>query len=259
MRRRVLTVISFAFVGIVLSFGSGWACVLWRVFIAKQYLGADEGRSEQGGWPLPVPADWPQPYALQVTRGWGYERHFASGTWTSPFRIDPASVRVGSEPTTGGFIVEFSEAGPPVTFCQMFRRRSGWPLRCLQTSWTNDGGLSMRSGSAPSSVPDTLGHGWTTRMYYERGLPWPTQVRHPNGSVGHFNLPLRPLWFGFIVNTAFWGAAAWLAWRGVAAVRRRRRYGAGCCTQCGYPIGVSSVCTECGRPVRRHSGDTLAG
>ena len=61
-------------------------------------------------------------------------------------------------------------------------------------------------------------------------------------------LPIRPLWTGLAVNSAFYGcvaaAGAWMVGWAVRANRRRR----GLCEVCKYPRGASAVCTECGTP-----------
>ena len=65
-------------------------------------------------------------------------------------------------------------------------------------------------------------------------------------------LPLRPIWPGFAVNTAFYAAILWLLIPGPFALRRLIRRRRGRCPSCAYPMGESSVCSECGQslPVR---------
>ena len=62
-------------------------------------------------------------------------------------------------------------------------------------------------------------------------------------------LPLRLLWPGFALNTAFYAANLWLLVRGPFALRRFLRVRRGLCPKCAYPMGESAVCTECGRPL----------
>ena len=61
-------------------------------------------------------------------------------------------------------------------------------------------------------------------------------------------LPVLPLWPGFLVDTAFWGGAAFVVWSGPGFVRRRARRRRGRCVRCGYELaGVGGgVCPECG-------------
>lgn len=253
MRRSLLTIAAFAAVGAVLSIASGWGCLFWRVFVSKGYLGGGEGRTESGGWPLPVPDHWPAVERLQVTRDWGYDRRIASASgWENP-PSDPAILaRVPVEPS-------FAADPYPTHLMKyrsyyMFCRRSGWPFKCLLTSWvrTDEVG-ALRAGYIPappvSPEPDQFGRDWTLGMYYERGVPWPRMVRHADGSLGHFNLPVQPVWWAFAANTLLWGLAAWVPIRGVWAWRRAMRARRGVCPYCTYPVGRSSVCTECGRPL----------
>jgi hypothetical protein len=62
-------------------------------------------------------------------------------------------------------------------------------------------------------------------------------------------LPCIPLWPGFLVDTAFWGGAAFLVWSGrggAGFVRRGVRRRRGRCVGCGYELKGLAVCPECG-------------
>ena len=67
-------------------------------------------------------------------------------------------------------------------------------------------------------------------------------------------LPLRPIWPGFVANTAFYAAILWLLIPGPFALRRFIRVKRGRCVKCGYPMGESAVCTECGKAIPRRVG-----
>ena len=58
-------------------------------------------------------------------------------------------------------------------------------------------------------------------------------------------LPLLPL-SGFLVDTAFWGGAAFVVWSVPSFVRRRVRRRRGRCVRCGYELVGVAVCPECG-------------
>ena len=62
-------------------------------------------------------------------------------------------------------------------------------------------------------------------------------------------LPLRLIWSGFILNTLFYTALAWIAVPGPIALRRLCRARRGLCMKCAYPTGAGEVCTECGAAV----------
>jgi hypothetical protein len=59
-------------------------------------------------------------------------------------------------------------------------------------------------------------------------------------------LPVRPIWLGFAINTAFYAFVLWLLFAAPFALRRWRRIKRGLCPACAYPVGESDVCTECG-------------
>ena len=65
-----------------------------------------------------------------------------------------------------------------------------------------------------------------------------------------YELPRRPLWPGFTINTAFYAVILWLLFAAPFAIRRWRRMRKSLCPKCAYPTGTSAICTECGRPVR---------
>ncbi len=66
-------------------------------------------------------------------------------------------------------------------------------------------------------------------------------------------LPYRPLWIGFLVNTALYGAVLAMLLYSPGRVRRSIRRRRGLCTVCAYPCGASPVCTECGEPLATSS------
>ena len=61
-------------------------------------------------------------------------------------------------------------------------------------------------------------------------------------------VPLRPLWPGFAINTAFYAAILWLVIPGPFALRRHIRRKRGLCVACGYDLrgNLSAGCPECG-------------
>ena len=79
------------------------------------------------------------------------------------------------------------------------------------------------------------------------GIEIPKSPWRLGGSTYPRVLPLRPIWLGFAVNTAFYAVVIWLLSGGTFKVRRSIRKKRGLCPKCAYPVGDSSVCTECGR------------
>ncbi len=76
-------------------------------------------------------------------------------------------------------------------------------------------------------------------------------VAVPEGWAGIDNglaLPLRPIWPGFAINTAFYAAILWLLTLGPLTTRRMIRRKRGDCIKCGYDLrgAEHEVCPECG-------------
>ena len=106
--------------------------------------------------------------------------------------------------------------------------RAGWPLRAFGCCMTAE----------PRGRPRAM-------TILDRGG---FIVRRGSGGV---ELPWKPLWPGFAVNTLLYTlivAAAFMALRKSRRVHRRRR---GLCVTCAYPTGVSATCSECGGVLSR--------
>jgi hypothetical protein len=124
------------------------------------------------------------------------------------------------------------------------RSSVGWPCRALSKEiW--------RSGSE-----EPVAWNWHSRY----------GMRIPNWFglfplVGGFDLPMRALWRGMLVNISFYTALLLVIFKGPKRMVRlwlwcpwNRKY-ENCCHACGYPIGTSHVCTECGEPLRRNGAE----
>lgn len=74
---------------------------------------------------------------------------------------------------------------------------------------------------------------------------WP-----PSASIGGEGYPIRPIWPGAILNTIFYGAILFALWRGLLALRSRRRRRRGRCARCNYSLAgiAASTCPECNHP-----------
>jgi hypothetical protein len=106
--------------------------------------------------------------------------------------------------------------------------RSGWPLRCVE---------SRRVGTEIDGK----------RASIDQLPAWMSGIRVPEKvASGSRDLPLVPLWPGFLVDTAFWGGAAFLVWSVPGFVRRGVRRRRGRCVRCGYELKGLAVCPECG-------------
>jgi hypothetical protein len=106
----------------------------------------------------------------------------------------------------------------------------GWPKLALRTRITERYGTGFR--------PDVIaleGGLLKDALWRDGDVPYP--------------LPLRPIVFGFALNTLFYAAILWLLILGPFVLRRFIRVRRGLCPKCAYPMAESSVCTECGRPL----------
>jgi len=116
--------------------------------------------------------------------------------------------------------------------------RAGWPARALEG----------RESISPSGDPS-----------YRWGIPFPNKVslalEFPRGSRKPIVktvtglLPLRPIWRGFLLNTAFYALALILPTGMLWSLRRLVRRRRGLCLVCGYDLryGEHDACPECGR------------
>ncbi len=110
----------------------------------------------------------------------------------------------------------------------------GWPMLALWSVW-------LDAGRPQQAKPPRVKHGIVT------SLPW-------WGDYAPRILPLRPIWPGFAINTAFYAATLWLPIRGPFALRRHIRRKRGLCVACGYDLrgNLLAGCPECGW--RREAG-----
>jgi len=68
------------------------------------------------------------------------------------------------------------------------------------------------------------------------------------GKAGR-EIPLRPIWPGFAINTIFYAAILWVVFFVPGMVKRTLRRRRNLCPACAYPVGMSPICTECGAVV----------
>ena len=76
------------------------------------------------------------------------------------------------------------------------------------------------------------------------------------GRWGGLLLPLRPIWSGFLIDTAFFGSIAFAVLFGPGMARRAARRSRGQCLRCGYDMRAiaSATCPECGALQPRGEG-----
>lgn len=123
-------------------------------------------------------------------------------------------------------------------------RRYGWPFRSA---------LVLDSAAVARKLFANDPHGdWIT------GMPNPLKG-FSIGASGQ--LPLIPIWWGFLANSAIYGFLMFYSFSGWRVVRRWRRIRAGACVACGYDLRGLQQCPECGPDSEAAAGLTprLAG
>ena len=215
VKRRLLIAAVFLLAGAVVNVAMAWGCATW-VDVSRDYQAAERSYS--------------QPASDQ--------------TWTTE---------------------ELSVVGA-MRICFTRRIRHGVPTTSVAT-------IDVPNWSRLAVPSDALQeHGHEEIVVDARGWPWLSMCSRvdfttttallkvmssslwlepsPRGKVPYLSmrvLPLRPIWPGFAVNTAFYAAILWLLIPGPFVLRRFIRLKRVLCPACAYPRGESGVCSECGK------------
>lgn len=138
----------------------------------------------------------------------------------------------------------------------------GWPMLAM---WSEVAASRAPGGGGAAAVPS--GRGSSAKFItggIALGRTGSTKLPPLAPVSGRASLPVRPIWRGFLINSAFYAVVLFLLhWaltvprRFVREVSRLRR---GCCVACGYDLGFDFVpgCPECGWR-RRQSFRTPSG
>lgn len=214
-RRVVVSLVVFAFIGVVVNVGVAWtAATRVKQLGTKVPHGArDDAIVERAS-----PENWYRPDA-----GSRYSTPFR--TLIFGFAVDRSyyTTRAANAPdisTPNGWI---------------FIYQYGWPARSL-------GLHRCREDLVDTAFAKTLLAGG---LRYTDGLQFMEDLR------GQGRLPLLPIWPGFAINTAFYGSLAWGVWLVPGVIRRVRRTRRGLCKTCGYELGGLARCPECGASALR--------
>ncbi len=126
----------------------------------------------------------------------------------------------------------------------------GWPMLSLWSGYVECKNITRWVGEPPINP-----YSFEKRI---AAIPLPSQktrvrvatygVATMPSTTGIQQLPLRPIWPGFIINTAFYAAILWLVIPGPFALRRHIRRKRGLCVTCGYDLRHADhdACPECG-------------
>jgi hypothetical protein len=229
-----LRALAWLALGAAVSVGSAWFGVLFRVYVDLALYG-ESWELVDRHWPIPVPPDWPTPYVTERSRGPAYERVTTIAMRTPGAVVTPAGVL-------------------PAEHFHAFRRRSGWPLMCMQSRFAErseqtTAGVETRDLLTGKPVTER-GQSVSWHSLWDRGIAPPFTARMAGGGAVRFTLPVRPLWPELALNTMAWAGGLWALVAGRRRVIERLRAAKGLCPGCAYELSDLHACPECGRRVR---------
>jgi hypothetical protein len=213
--RLAIRLAACAVIGAAVTIVVAWALLVWIEITPMRFSLPERRPVDVGEWPRRVPSDWP-PFAARVrAEGSGPARRV---TWI-------------------GNTLSKQQVGTPERFVLSLIQR-GWPVVALESrAYLGPGGTQRWKWMRGISIP-----GWTT------GKP-PSWIRpRPPEHFGSPFLPVVPVWPGFALDTAFYGAIAFALWSAPGLIRRRLRRARGHCPACGYNLegAPTATCPECG-------------
>ncbi len=154
--------------------------------------------------------------------GWEDKFGLSSKAWGLGFEW----TWLGSDPSLEGGHVEF------------FRVESGLPFK------------SMTGDVWYTTTYDDGSGEFKEHVEFEPNGPW-LRTESLDGVSITWYLPLRPLWWGFLLDSILYSGVAWLCTLSLTAPRvlrawRRKRHGR--CVACGYDLrgATTAICPECG-------------
>ncbi|MBS0197039.1 MAG: hypothetical protein JSR77_09790 [Planctomycetes bacterium] len=193
--------------GMLLSVTASWTCAMFAKCTDGKLI-AVYGDDSVKPLPPDAPAEW-------HIRSW----HHAYGVGID-YQLITECEWMGSLPGVRQGL------GPQRTLTLV---RVGWPMVAMAFS------ERYREVQTPVSHFETV---WTS------GIEVPAKRFPAAGFVRR--LPIRPIWWGFILNSVIYAIAIGGVISMLRAVRRWRRRRHGLCEQCAYPTGTGPACPECG-------------
>ena len=172
-----------------------------------------------------------QDYSHQGTKRW--IASVSNGFGITRVSFAPANENWGMGSDRGPVVIpKWSRASEPPT-----QEVMDDPLN----PWWNEHGLGWPARSGLAVALRTSARPWHSVSGYMIYTP-PGRMRM---------LPLRPIWPGFAINTAFYAFVLWLLFATSFALRRRRRIRRGLCPNCAYDLRGAgtrggAACPECG-------------
>lgn len=232
MRRVMQRIIIFGILGAVVTVGVAWGVVVSR----ERYRGFSP--SLDIGW-LRASSAAGQEQRLHDAYGRSNEDAFGAW-WHVQVLLSDAQERTtlpDLQRETPSWVIDFlsaerlDELREESTWHYM--EASGWPMLALCGGCVMDmkGRLSQVSSTEWAIIP-----------------PWAVAPGQPLTGREFKFLPLRPIWPGFLVNSALAGILLWALWTLPGVLRRTIRRRRGLCLRCGYDLRgrADAPCPECG-------------
>ena len=210
MKRALQVIAACMLAGVVANILVAWAIAVWLPYPDPRIC--DNPTSGPLARVSGIPADWPTTdhIARRSTVG--------RTEWQFMQRDDPMTHK------------------PPPDYTVLHLYCVGWPFETLESQ------LASRHafGRLPSPTwPPAIKIPWVLRP------EWVTLL----GREYQDELPLRPIWPAFALNTLFYAAIVFGASRLLIAIRRSQRRRRNRCIRCAYPVSGLATCPECGTPV----------
>lgn len=222
MRRTTRLVILSLLFGTLSTLSVAWVCEILSHFSRPLAWHVTDSEAEAIGWLWPMTSAWPEPNFVTLHAGIGSEQL----TVRREEPVPPARMTPNMHPVWSPYSTS--------------RERSGFPMLAFETR-------SIRP-QPPEELAQLRGGFLSVwRWRFDNGH-WVTI-----GNSDVYELPLRPIWPGFLINTllftALWAAALPLP----RLLRNSIRRANGLCICCRYPVSELERCPECGTDVRRKS------
>jgi hypothetical protein len=233
MKRRVAVAAVCLLAGALVNMGVAWVAVLaWARPADYEFAGATG--EDEAWWRGRAPAGIAGVPKVRSVRSVLGARYVMLVALAGPQTRESISVLFFE----GGYSMSLDGAIKPalVTWDRAVRAEAGWPMASL--------GGECWFGAAPGQF-DAPPDGWLAGLARPDRQSWAVLVDIP-GARRSALLPLRPLFPGFLVNTAIYAVAVALALAAPWALRRFLRRQRGLCPACGYPAGPTGPCSECG-------------